>query len=98
MFARVSRYRGITHDPDEFRRASEEKIVPQVQSLPGFVGLQVLQDADSDQSLSITYWETQDAMRASEEEANRIREEGNELTGGETVQVERFEVVLRVGL
>jgi heme-degrading monooxygenase HmoA len=98
MFARVSRYTETADDLDEAARVSEEKLVPMVQQLPGFLGLQVLLDRDNRRSISITYWETREAMAASEEEANRIRQEGDELTGTKVVDVERYEVAFRTGL
>lgn len=98
MFARVSYFHGNPEDIDESTRAAEEQIVPQAQTMPGFVGLQQLSDRDSGRTIVITFWESQQALQASEEEANRLREEGAGLAGEEIEKVERYEVLLRVGL
>jgi hypothetical protein len=44
--------------------------------------------------LGITFWESEEAMRASEEEADRLREESAEVGGDRIAGVERYEVGL----
>jgi hypothetical protein len=43
--------------------------------------------------LSITLWDTEEQMRASEEAANRIRGDAAQAAQGTVQDVERFEVV-----
>jgi len=45
--------------------------------------------------MAVTLWEDAEAMRASEEAAARIREEGTGEEGGRILSVERFEVALQ---
>ena len=55
--------------------------------------LLALADRQSGEQIVITLWESEEAMRASEDAANRIREEG--LTEGEEVaSVGRYEVTM----
>jgi uncharacterized protein YbjQ (UPF0145 family) len=44
--------------------------------------------------LGITFWESEEAMRASEEAADRMREETAEAGGDTIAGVERYEVGL----
>lgn len=94
MFARVSTYQGPT-DPDQIEeglRYVRENILPQVQQMSGFQGVVGLLDRQSGKSLSITLWESEEAMRQSEEEANRVRRESAEAAGETVEDVERYEV------
>ena len=43
--------------------------------------------------VGITLWESEDALRESEEAANRLRSDSSSTGGAEIVSVERFEVV-----
>jgi heme-degrading monooxygenase HmoA len=98
MFARVSRYQEDIDKIDEATRLSQEKILPQVESMAGFLGVTTLANRTTGETLSITYWESEDAMRASEEEANRLRAESTAFADGEILGVDRYEVTLRVGV
>jgi hypothetical protein len=53
-----------------------------------------LTDRQSGKTLGISFWESEEAMRASEEGANRLREESAEAGRGTVVGVERYEVGL----
>ena len=94
MHARVSTYQGPT-DPDQIEeglRHVRENILPQVQQMDGFKGVVGLLDRQSGKSLSITLWESEEAMRQSEEEANRVRRESAEASRETIEDVERYEV------
>lgn len=94
MFARVSTYHGPT-DPDQIDeglRYVRENILPQVQRMSGFKGVIGLLDRQSGKSLSVTLWESEEAMHASEEEANRVRREAAEASSETVEDVERYEV------
>jgi heme-degrading monooxygenase HmoA len=60
--------------------------------MEGFEGMIALVDRHSGKTLGITFWESEEAMRASEEAANRLREESSEVGGEEIAGVERYEV------
>jgi heme-degrading monooxygenase HmoA len=77
-------------------RQVQEQVLPQAKQMDGFKGLIALGDRQSGKTLGITFWENEEAMRASEEAANRMREESAEATSGEQriAGVERYEVGL----
>jgi heme-degrading monooxygenase HmoA len=103
MFASVSTYQGPPDQIDEGVRYAQENIVPRVQEVEGFEGIYLLLDRQSGKVLSITLWESEEAMRASEEEANQLRSEHRgrwdqvptAQTGGQEVAgVEGYEVAI----
>ncbi len=95
MHARVSIFEGPPDMIDEALRQAREVILPQAKEMdPGFKGIIALTDRQSGKLLGITFWESEEAMRASEEAANRLREESAEAGGGTVAGVERYEVGL----
>jgi heme-degrading monooxygenase HmoA len=98
MYARVNRFGDRPENLDEAERFAEQKIVPQLESVPGFLGLLSMVDRGTGQSLGITFWESEEAMRASEAEANRLRADISAGAGSEIRAVDRYEVTLRVGI
>jgi heme-degrading monooxygenase HmoA len=98
MFARVNHFQDRPENLDEGERYAEAKIVPQLQTVPGFLGLLSMVDRTTGRNLAITFWETEEAMRASEDYANRVRGEVREHTGAQIQSIERYEVTLRVGV
>jgi heme-degrading monooxygenase HmoA len=75
-------------------RQVREEVLPRAKQIDGFKGMIALGDRHSGKTLGITFWESEEAMRASEEAANRLREESAEVGGDTIVSVERFEVGL----
>lgn len=98
MYARVNRFQDRPEAIDDAERLVVDKILPQLQTVPGFVGVLSLVDRTSGESLGITFWETEQAMRASEAEASRLRSDISDGVGSELRTVDRYEVSLRVGL
>jgi heme-degrading monooxygenase HmoA len=94
MFARVSNYQGPPNQVDEGIRTAREQILPRAAELDGYKGAYFLVDRQSGRSVSITLWESEEAMRASEEAANQLRSESAQASGGEIVSVERYEVAI----
>lgn len=94
MFARVSTYQGDPGQAEAGIDYARQSIVPRVRQVEGFEGLYYLVDRQSGKALSITFWESEEAMRASEEEANRLRTESAESAGAAVENVERYEVAV----
>jgi heme-degrading monooxygenase HmoA len=91
MFARVSTYEGPPDRMQEGISHARERILPAMRNIAGFSGVLFLADRETGKALSITLWESEQAMRDSEE-ASRVRSESAEA-GGETIAgVERYEV------
>jgi hypothetical protein len=67
-------------------------VLPQGRLMEGFKGMIALGDHHSGWTLGITFWGTEEAMRASEEAANRLREVSAVAPGDTIASVERYEV------
>ena len=95
MHARMSIFEGSADMIDESLRQTREVILPQAkEGDPGFKGIIALTDRQSGKMVGITFWESEEAMRATEEGANRQREESAEAGGGTVASVQRYEVGL----
>jgi heme-degrading monooxygenase HmoA len=95
MFARVSTFQGPPDQTAEGIRVAREQILPAARLMEGFKGIYLLYDRESGKSLSLTLWETEADMRASEEAASRVRAQSAEASGDKVINVERYEVVLQ---
>ena len=94
MHARVSIFEGSPDEMDEALREAREVVLPQGRQMEGFKGMIALGDRQSGKTLGITFWESEEALRASEEAANRLREESAEASEETIASVERYEVGL----
>ena len=92
MFARVSTYLGDPAQIDQGLNHARENILPRVKQVDGFEGVYYLVDRQSGKALTITLWGSEDALRASEEEANRLRTESAESASATIENVDRYEV------
>ena len=93
MHARMTRYEGAS--PEQIDEAVEAKkgVLPtEFGHTEGMTGAMFLVDRERGTIIAVSVWQDEDAMRASEDEATRVREEVK--GAGETATVERFEVAL----
>jgi hypothetical protein len=93
MHARMTRYEGGTPENIEANLETKKGVLPtEFGQTEGMSGAVFLADRQSGTIVVISLWEDEKAMRTSEDEATRVR---NEVTGpGETASVERYEVAL----
>lgn len=92
MHARVSTFES---SPDGLRESEETfrtEMVPQVLDIDGCRGVISLVDYDTGNSIAVTLWESEEALKASEELANQIRSEAAEASSGKIAGVDRYEV------
>ena len=94
MHARVTTLDMEPARVDQVRDRLEAEDVPEFKKLDGFKGMTLLTDRQSGKTVAITFWESEDALRASEEAVRGARERAAEGGGGGAPQVERFEVIL----
>jgi heme-degrading monooxygenase HmoA len=91
--ARVSRLEGPRDSIDAGVQHATDNILPRARNIDGWLGAFMLADRESGTTVLITLWESPEALRASEEEANRLRQESAEAMGDSIEAVERYEVV-----
>lgn len=94
MFARVTTQQGSPDGLDASLKVVQEQIVPAAREMSGFERILILADRASGKSLGITLWESEEAMRASEETATTLRAAVAGAGGADVVSVEHLEVLL----
>jgi heme-degrading monooxygenase HmoA len=90
--ARVSTLEGAAERIDEAAYHGRESILPRAREMSGWKGAVSLADRKSGKIKLITLWESEDALRASEEQAERLRQESADSGGQRIAGVERYEV------
>lgn len=90
MHARVSRFGG-SGGPGASRPSAED-VLPTLRSMDGFRGLISLVDQAGGDAMTITLWESEDAMGATEAKADEMRRQMADAAGDEIRGVERYEV------
>ena len=93
MHARVSTYAG---QADELVKGFESVTGP-LEHLEGFSKAYFLVDRAGGRGMSITLWESAEALEASAERASQMREQATDQAGASIQSVENFEVALTVG-
>ena len=95
MHARVSIFEGGNPEQiDDSLRQARDDVLPRAKQMDGFKGMIALGDRQGGKTLGITFWESEEAMRASGEAANQLRQESAEVGGEEIAGVKRYEVGL----
>jgi len=93
MHARMTRYEGAAPEAIDETLQTKKGVLPtEFGQTEGTQGAVFLIDRQSGTVVIISLWHDEEAMRASEDDATRVREE---VTGsGEPASVERYEVAL----
>jgi hypothetical protein len=94
MHARVTTVEAPPERMDDATRFVQEQVMPQLQQYDGFKGIISLGDRQSGKVLGVALWDSEEALRATEEAAARIRGGVAEAAGGTVASVENYEVAL----
>ena len=94
MYARVNTFLGSPGRFDDDLADVRDNTIPALEEVAGYNGLIILNDRASGRSVAITFWESEDDLRASEEEAARVRHDNAAGTDNTVLSVERYEVAL----
>ncbi len=93
MHARMTRYEGAAPDAIDENLQRKKHVLPtEPGQTEGMKGVMFLTDRESGTITVISLWEDEKALRASEDDATRVREEVMEP--GETASVQHCEVAL----
>ena len=92
--ARVSTLEGSPDSIDKSVDKFQSETLPKVRALQGNVGAIALADRVTGQVTIITLWESADALRQSEEQADRLREQAADSGGQSIAGVDRYEVAV----
>jgi len=94
MFARVSTYR--TDDAGKLVDGFDRVTGP-LEQMDGFSRAYFLIDREGGKAMSITMWETEEALSAGVEKANELRGQATESGGGSIEAVDHYEIALTAG-
>jgi heme-degrading monooxygenase HmoA len=91
VFARIVRYQVDPERCDEALAAFEEA-AKEIGNIEGITGGYVMVDGDAGRIITVTLWEDQAALEASEVRASRLRQEALRSVDGDIESVERLRV------
>jgi heme-degrading monooxygenase HmoA len=94
MHARVSTYQASDTDGllDGFRSVTGD-----LEQMDGFSHAMFLVDRDSGKAMSITVWDSEDALNASVDKAKQLRQRGTQPSGTAIESVQHYEVPITAG-
>jgi hypothetical protein len=92
--ARVSTLEGSPDQIDESISKVRAETLPKLRDIQGNVGMIAFADRRSGRVTAITLWESADALRESEQQADRLREQAAKSGGQQIGTVDRYEVAL----
>jgi heme-degrading monooxygenase HmoA len=91
MFARIDTWQGPPEGLENWVARAGEVVKPNVQRQPGLAAAYWLVDREGGKGLTVAFWESEEAMRASEEFRSQSQSQTSAATGA-GVTTERFEV------
>ena len=92
MFARIGTWQGSEQELDRWIARSREQVKPRIADDPGLVAAYWLVDRSAGKGLIVTLWESETAMRASEQ-ARQERQAAMTTDTGAVVTTDRYEVI-----
>jgi heme-degrading monooxygenase HmoA len=93
MHARVTTIQGAPGKMDDATSHLQEQTLPQLQKMEGFEGFVALGDRQSGEVIGVAFWESEEALRASEQAVSSMRSGAAEASGGTVAGVEEYEVL-----
>ena len=94
MHARVTTIEAQTDKIDAVLEQVRGETVPLLERQDGFKGFTMLADRSGGRILGVSFWESEDAMAASEEAVTPSRDQAAETSGAPEPSVERYEVLI----
>jgi heme-degrading monooxygenase HmoA len=94
MHARIGR---ITFSPDKADDVTshvQENVVPSYEDADGFKGFTLLVDRTGGNAIGISFWDSEDAMRATDAMGDRARQGAAEAGSGSDQGPQHFEVAI----
>jgi hypothetical protein len=93
MYARVTTLEGAPDKMDDATSHLREQTLPQLRQMDGYKGFVALGDRRSGKVLGVAFWESEEALRATEVEVAGVRSGAAEALGGTVAGVEQYEVI-----
>ncbi len=94
MYVRLNTIEGSLDRMDDFTTHIQEQTLPQLRQMDGFKGFVALGDRRSGKLLGVSFWESEEALRATEQPVSSMRSEAADAAGGTLASVEQYEVLV----
>jgi heme-degrading monooxygenase HmoA len=95
LYARMTTIHSPAERMDEGIEKVKDEVVGAIRQVPGFKGIIGLVDRTANTGITLSLWESQEAMEDAEVEGSRLREDAAKAMKAETEpMVNRYEVVL----
>ena len=94
MHARIGRVSFDTDKADEVTKHVRENVVSSYEGADGFKGFTLLMDRAGGEGIGISFWESEDAMRASDELGDQARKGAAEAGSGSDQGRGHYEVTI----
>jgi heme-degrading monooxygenase HmoA len=92
MYARVTTIEGSPDRMDDAKRHTQEQTLPQLQKMEGFKGFVALGDRQSGKLIGLSFWESEVALRATDQAVSSVRSGAAEAASGTVASEENYEV------
>ena len=93
MYARSTTFHGRPDNLDAGITFIKNEVGPMLDRIAGCRGLSMLVDHETGQCIATSSWESEAAMRASDEQLRPIRDRGRDILGG-SMQVDEWEIAV----
>ena len=94
MWARFSIYRGDDEQVEQAVELFRKDVLPWLREATGFRGALILNDADAERSLAVTFWDSREAVADPEASGVALRDEVSATVGSRLEAQELYEVLL----
>jgi heme-degrading monooxygenase HmoA len=94
MHARIGRVTFSADQADQAVSHVRENVIPKLQEQDGFKGFTLLIDRSGGQGIGVSFWESEDALRATHELADQVRGGVAQAVGGSDEGQQSFEVAI----
>jgi hypothetical protein len=94
MYARTTTTMAQPDRIDDGIALVNDELMPTMTDIDGWMGLSLLVDRSSGRCIAATSWETEDAMRASKEQVQPVRQRLIEAIGGDQPKIQEWEIAL----
>ena len=92
MYARVTTIEGAPGKMEDAKRHTQEQTLPQLQKMDGFKGFVALGDRQSGKLVGVAFWESEEALRATDQAVSSVRSGAAEAAEGTVASVQNYEV------
>ena len=92
MHARVTTLEVPPDRTDDATSYVQEQVLPRLSQMEGFKGFVALASSESGKLQGVAFWESEEALNATDQAVVPIREGVAEAAGGTVAAVEKFEV------